>query len=99
MNRGTAEREGRTSSSSRPARRLVPSGRRRPAMAGRRWAAAAVGLAAALTVAAGMPQPGNVQHAAGQVGGPELAGRGVIVNYPAKGAQRLPKVDASAFVL
>jgi serine-type D-Ala-D-Ala carboxypeptidase (penicillin-binding protein 5/6) len=68
-------------------------------MAGRRWAAAAVGLAAALTVAAGMPQPGNVQHAAGQVGGPELAGRGVIVNYPAKGAQRLPKVDASAFVL
>jgi serine-type D-Ala-D-Ala carboxypeptidase (penicillin-binding protein 5/6) len=68
-------------------------------MAGRRWSAAAAGLAAALTVAAGMPQPGNVQHPAGPVGGPELAGRGVIVNYPGKGAQRLPKVDASAFVL
>jgi serine-type D-Ala-D-Ala carboxypeptidase (penicillin-binding protein 5/6) len=68
-------------------------------MAGRPWTAAAVGLAAALTVAAGMPRPGNVQHPGGPVGGPELAGRGVIVNYPAKGAQRLPKVDASAFVL
>jgi D-alanyl-D-alanine carboxypeptidase (penicillin-binding protein 5/6) len=68
-------------------------------MAGRALTAAAVGLAAALTVAAGMPRPGNVQHPAGPVGGPELAGRGVIVNYPAKGAQRLPKVDASAFVL
>jgi serine-type D-Ala-D-Ala carboxypeptidase (penicillin-binding protein 5/6) len=58
-----------------------------------------VGLAAALTVAAGMPRPGNAQHPAGPIGGPELASRGVIVNYPAKGAKRLPDVDASAFAV
>jgi D-alanyl-D-alanine carboxypeptidase (penicillin-binding protein 5/6) len=33
------------------------------------------------------------------VGGPQLAGRGVIVNYPAQGGQRLPRVHASAYVL
>jgi D-alanyl-D-alanine carboxypeptidase (penicillin-binding protein 5/6) len=33
------------------------------------------------------------------VGGPQLAGRGVIVNYPVQGGQRLPRVRASAYVL
>ena len=33
------------------------------------------------------------------IGGPELAGRGVIVHYPAHGARRLPSVHASAYVI
>jgi serine-type D-Ala-D-Ala carboxypeptidase (penicillin-binding protein 5/6) len=33
------------------------------------------------------------------VGGPELAGRGVIVHYPAHGARRLPSVHASSYVI
>ena len=33
------------------------------------------------------------------VGGPELAGRGVIVHYPAHGARRLPPVHASSYVI
>jgi D-alanyl-D-alanine carboxypeptidase len=33
------------------------------------------------------------------VGGPQLAGRGVIVNYPAHGAKPLPHVAASAYVV
>ncbi len=33
------------------------------------------------------------------VGGPELAGRGVIVHYPASGARRLPPVHASSYVI
>ncbi|HYB88093.1 MAG TPA: D-alanyl-D-alanine carboxypeptidase [Streptosporangiaceae bacterium] len=33
------------------------------------------------------------------VGGAQLAGRGVIVNYPAHGGRPLPKVEASAFVV
>ena len=33
------------------------------------------------------------------VGGPELAGRGIIVHYPAHGARRLPSVPASSYVI
>jgi D-alanyl-D-alanine carboxypeptidase (penicillin-binding protein 5/6) len=33
------------------------------------------------------------------VGGPELAGRGVIVHYPAQGARRLPPVHTSSYVI
>ena len=33
------------------------------------------------------------------IGGPQLAGRGVIVNYPAHGGKRLPRVAASAYVV
>jgi len=36
---------------------------------------------------------------ASPVGGPQLGGRGVIVNYPAHGRKRLPHVAASAFVV
>jgi D-alanyl-D-alanine carboxypeptidase (penicillin-binding protein 5/6) len=37
--------------------------------------------------------------AAPTVGGPQLAGHGVIVNYPAHGARPLPRVAASAYVV
>jgi serine-type D-Ala-D-Ala carboxypeptidase (penicillin-binding protein 5/6) len=33
------------------------------------------------------------------VGGSQLAGRGVVVNYPASGRKRLPKVPATAYVI
>ena len=33
------------------------------------------------------------------LGGPQLAGRGVIVNYPARGGLRLPHVPASAYAV
>ena len=33
------------------------------------------------------------------VGGPELAGRGIVVHYPAHGARRLPSVPASSYVI
>jgi len=33
------------------------------------------------------------------IGGPQLAGHGVIVNYPSAGAMPLPKVKASAYVV
>jgi D-alanyl-D-alanine carboxypeptidase (penicillin-binding protein 5/6) len=33
------------------------------------------------------------------VGGAELAGTGVVVNYPARGALRLPRIPASAYVI
>ncbi|HEY7362312.1 MAG TPA: D-alanyl-D-alanine carboxypeptidase, partial [Streptosporangiaceae bacterium] len=33
------------------------------------------------------------------LGGPQLAGRGVIVNYPVHGGRRLPHVPASAYVI
>jgi serine-type D-Ala-D-Ala carboxypeptidase (penicillin-binding protein 5/6) len=41
--------------------------------------------------------PASTRTAA--VGGARLAGRGVLVNYPAHGARRLPKVGASAYVI
>jgi D-alanyl-D-alanine carboxypeptidase (penicillin-binding protein 5/6) len=64
----------------------------------------AVGLSCALTVAAAsvaaaVSHPARALGRSGPVGGPQLAGKGVIVNYPASGANRLPKVNASAFVL
>jgi serine-type D-Ala-D-Ala carboxypeptidase (penicillin-binding protein 5/6) len=33
------------------------------------------------------------------VGGPQLASRGIVVHYPARGARRLPRVPASAYVV
>jgi D-alanyl-D-alanine carboxypeptidase (penicillin-binding protein 5/6) len=59
----------------------------------------AVGLSCALTVAAAVPHPARALGRSGPIGGPELTGKGVIVNYPAVGAKALPKVNASAFVL
>ena len=43
------------------------------------------------------------QSGAGQdtpvIGGPGLAGRGILVRYPARGARRLPSVHASSYVI
>src|SRR5215467_8221244 len=61
--------------------------------------AAAACLAVALTAAAAAPQPGNAQHPSGAIGGPQLAGTGVIVNYLASGAKLLLKIKASAWVV
>src|SRR6516225_4744538 len=61
--------------------------------------AAAACLAVALTAAAAAPRPGNVQRPSGPIGGPQLASRGVIVNYPATGAKTLPNIKASAYVV
>jgi serine-type D-Ala-D-Ala carboxypeptidase (penicillin-binding protein 5/6) len=46
----------------------------------------------------GAPGPSGtaVVHA---IGGPELASRGVVVNYPSRSAPQLPDIQASAFVV
>jgi D-alanyl-D-alanine carboxypeptidase (penicillin-binding protein 5/6) len=56
------------------------------------------GLVAGLTLAPALPA-GAAARERGPIGGPQLAGRGVIVNYPATHAKPLPKVKASAYVL
>src|SRR5215472_15335931 len=56
------------------------------------------GLAAGLALAPALPA-GAEARGRGPVGGPELAGHGVIVNYPATQPRPLPKVKASAYVL
>jgi serine-type D-Ala-D-Ala carboxypeptidase (penicillin-binding protein 5/6) len=97
MNRTTAERQ-----TSFLGQRTAPPARTGTHVArlgGRALAAAAACLAVTLTAAAGMPSPGNVQHPSGPIGGPELASRGIVVNYPAGGTKRLPKVAASAWVI
>jgi serine-type D-Ala-D-Ala carboxypeptidase (penicillin-binding protein 5/6) len=65
------------------------------------------GLVAGLTAASALPAgaagralPADAAaRGRGPVGGPQLAGHGVIVNYPAMKARPLPKVKASAYVL
>jgi serine-type D-Ala-D-Ala carboxypeptidase (penicillin-binding protein 5/6) len=55
-------------------------------------------LVAGLTLAPA-PPAGAATRGRGTVGGPQLAGTGVVVNYPAARAKALPKVKASAYVL
>ena len=57
--------------------------------------------AALLTLAATTAPPASAQATAGRpvVGGSQLAGRGVIVNYPAHAARKLPRIPASAYVI
>jgi serine-type D-Ala-D-Ala carboxypeptidase (penicillin-binding protein 5/6) len=55
------------------------------------------GLVAGLALAPALPA--GAARGRGPVGGPQLAGHGVIVNYPATKAKSLPKVKASAYVL
>src|SRR5215470_18387116 len=86
-----------TSPGGRPPRRVTHPG-------WRLLSAAAACLAVALTAAAAAPRPGNmrpgnVQHPSGAIGGPQLAGTGVIVNYPASAAKPLLKIKASAWVV
>ncbi len=56
------------------------------------------GLVAGLTLAPALPA-GAAARGRKPIGGPQLAGHGVIVNYPATQAKPLPKVKASAYVL
>src|SRR5215831_6378546 len=56
--------------------------------------ALAAGLALAPAQAASAATRGR-----GTVGGPQLAGTGVVVNYPAARARPLPNVKASAYVV
>jgi D-alanyl-D-alanine carboxypeptidase (penicillin-binding protein 5/6) len=47
--------------------------------------------------AGGAPRPGGATAVV--IGGPQLAARGVVVDYPARGLRRLPYVHASAYVI
>ena len=60
-------------------------------------AIAVAGLALAAAAIASLATPAGAA-AGGPAGGPQLAGHGVIVNYPAHG-RRLPRVSASAYVI
>ena len=71
----------------------------RPRAAGPLAAGLAVtGLAAVLALAPALPA-GAAVGGRGPIGGPQLAGHGVVVNYPSARAKPLPKVKASAFVI
>ena len=48
---------------------------------------------------ASSPAPDSGSPVAQAVGGPQLAAKGVVVNYPSRSAPRLPGVAASAFVV
>jgi serine-type D-Ala-D-Ala carboxypeptidase (penicillin-binding protein 5/6) len=60
-------------------------------------ARASAGLAGTLRVSTGPAGPAGARPV--PLGGAQLAGRGVIVNYPAHGGRRLPHVPASAYVI
>jgi len=60
-------------------------------------ARASTGLAGTQRASTGPAGPAGAQPV--PLGGPQLAGRGVIVNYPAHGGRRLPHVPASAYVI
>lgn len=59
--------------------------------------AASPGRAAGTTQAASAPRPGS--RAARMIGGPLMASRGEVVNEPARGAEPLPDIPASAWVI
>jgi len=56
------------------------------------------GLAAGLALAPALPARAGASGP-GTIGGPQLAGHGVVVNYPSTTAGPLPKVKASAYVV
>jgi D-alanyl-D-alanine carboxypeptidase (penicillin-binding protein 5/6) len=61
-------------------------------------AAPAAGAAPAPSASASAPSA-SAPGGPGTIGGTQLAGRGVIVNYGSRGAAKLPAVQASAFVI
>jgi serine-type D-Ala-D-Ala carboxypeptidase (penicillin-binding protein 5/6) len=65
----------------------------------RRGAVAAATALLALAPLAAPPAPARAGLGSAVIGGPELAGRGVIVRYPAHGGRRLPSVHASSYVI
>jgi D-alanyl-D-alanine carboxypeptidase (penicillin-binding protein 5/6) len=56
-------------------------------------------LALVLTTAAGVTAQPHSSSPRGPVGGPQLAGHGVVVDYPSHGIRRLPRVPAAAYVI
>ena len=62
-------------------------------------ARAALAVAAAGLAVAAAAAPAAEAATTGTIGGAQLAGRGVIVNYGSSGAPKLPGVKASAFVI
>ena len=60
--------------------------------------AVASSAVASSAVAVGGPTP-SASPVAQAVGGPQLATRGVVVNYPSRSVPRLPNIKASAFVV
>jgi serine-type D-Ala-D-Ala carboxypeptidase (penicillin-binding protein 5/6) len=62
-------------------------------------AAVAEPAVAAPAVAPGGPSTSAASRVAQAVGGPQLAGRGVIVNYASPSVPRLPSIQAAAFVV
>jgi serine-type D-Ala-D-Ala carboxypeptidase (penicillin-binding protein 5/6) len=60
-------------------------------------ARASTGLGGTLRASTGPAGPAGARPV--PLGGAQLAGRGVIVNYPAHGGRRLPHVPASAYVI
>jgi serine-type D-Ala-D-Ala carboxypeptidase (penicillin-binding protein 5/6) len=61
-------------------------------------AALLAACAALLTVAAAAAPPALAEAPAAQ-GGAQLGGHGIVVNYPAHGARKLPRVPADAYVI
>jgi len=58
------------------------------------------GVAAVPASAAGLDGPSvSASPSPVAVGGPQLASRGVVVNYPSRSVPRLPDIQASAFVV
>src|SRR5215472_4153818 len=87
----------RASRPRRPAPAYRPAARLRAVVAPTAGLAVA-GLAAGLALAPALPA-GATARGRQTIGGPQLAGHGVIVNYPAAKARPLPKVKASAYVI
>ncbi len=85
-----------TTTSRRPLRAGPPGWAWRARTAG---AAAAAALLAVVPLAAPPARAGASLPGSTVVGGPELAGRGIVVHYPAHGARRLPSVPASSYVI
>src|SRR5215467_12700609 len=96
MNHETAGQSVHAGKASRPGRDGRP-----PRAAGPLAAGVAACLVAATPLATGVT-PAAASGASSPnvpIGGPQLAGRGIVVNYPAGQHKRLPKVRASAYVI
>ena len=61
--------------------------------------AAAVAVLAAAAIAAPAAAASPTPAAGPAIGGAQLSGRGVLVNYPSRAVPRLPKIKASAWVI
>ena len=58
-----------------------------------------VGVLLAVLVGAAPASSASPPPVAPVIGGPQLASRGVVVNYPSRSVPRLPDIQASAFVI